>query len=362
VFDPPLASDVMTLLSQLLVGLVVVPTTLWSALAIHYHFRPVWLRWVASAVPLVGVGASVAFLPLIPWALIAWGALLLVALAWWCSLRPRADRDWTSGMEVLPRAAVEGETLRIKQFRNFDYTPEGQAIKRYEERTYDLTKLSSLDYFLTHWSGPVMAHTLVSFGFDDGQFLCVSVEARRERWQSYSPLWGIFRAYQLMFVVGDERDIVRVRTNVYKNRVYAYRLKLTPEHLRRLLLDYVVRMEALAEQPAWYNSVSSNCTTSLFYRGQGHAKVPWTMKPGIVFNGFSAHTLYRLGSSAIACPSRSCRPAATSAHAPSPPATPPIIHSKFAPCPASICRMSASLRAAPSMARCGSRTRQHPTL
>ena len=197
------------------------------------------------------------------------------------------------GWKCCPVPKSSGDTLRVRHFRNFSYTAAGEPIPRYEERTYDLAKLSSLDYFLSHWSGPVMAHTLVSFGFDDGQFLCVSVEARRQRWQSYSPLWGLFRSYELMFVLGDERDIVRLRTNIRRERVYMYRLRMPPQNLRRLLLDYVSRVEMLATQPAWYNSVTSNCTTNLFYHG--HANVPWWMKPGIFLNGFSARTMYRLG-------------------------------------------------------------------
>ena len=123
-------------------------------------------------------------LPLVPWALAVWLGLLVITIAWWFSLRPRSDRDWAAGMEVIPRAEIVGDTLHVRHFRNFSYTAAGEPIPRYEERTYDLARLSSLDYFLSHWSGPVMAHTLVSFGFDDGQFLCVSVEARRQRWQS----------------------------------------------------------------------------------------------------------------------------------------------------------------------------------
>ncbi len=283
----------MTSLIWLFVGFVVVPTTTWIALATHYHFRWPWLRWLVSLVPLVGVGTSLAVLPLVPWALAVWLGLLVITIAWWLSLRPKMDGDWALGMEVLPRAEIVGDTLCVRQFRSFSYEAEDKPTRRYEERTYDLAKLSSLDYFLSHWSGPVMAHTLVSFGFDDGQFLCVSVEARRERWQSYSPLWGIFRAYHLMFVLGDERDIVRLRTNIRRDRVYMYRLRLPPEHLRRLLLDYVSRVERLAAQPAWYNSFSSNCTTNLFY--QGRAPAPWWMKFGIFLNGYSARTMYRLG-------------------------------------------------------------------
>ncbi|MBS0210777.1 MAG: DUF4105 domain-containing protein [Planctomycetes bacterium] len=283
----------MNLLAALLIGLVIVPSTIWMALAVHYHVRRPWLRWCVSAVPVVAVAVSLATLPFMPWGVAVWGVLLAVALAWWFALRPRNERDWATGMVAIPLVELSGNTLRVRNFRDFAYSASGAPTERYEERTFDLSRLTSLDYFLSHWSGPVMAHTLVSFGFDDGQFLCVSVEARRQRWQSYSPLWGLFRSYELMFVLGDERDILRLRTNIRRERVYMYRLRMTPEHLQRLLLDYVHRADALADHPRWYNSITSNCTTNLFYHG--HASVPWWLKAGIFLNGLSARTMYRLG-------------------------------------------------------------------
>jgi Domain of unknown function (DUF4105) len=283
----------MISLGALFVGLVVVPTTIWIALAVHCHVRRPWLRWFVSCVPLTIVGASLGVLPLMPWALTIWLALLVITLTWWFSLRPRSDGDWAQGMEVLPRAEIAGDMLHVRNYRNFSYSASGEPVPRYEQRTYDLAKLLSIDYFLAHWSGPVMAHTLVSFGFDDGQFLCVSVEARRQRWQSYSPLWGLFRSYQLFFVLGDERDIVRLRTNIRREQVYMYRVRLAPQQLRRLILDYVTRIETLAAQPGWYNSVASNCTTNLFYHNR--VPVPWWLKPNIFLNGLSARAMYRLG-------------------------------------------------------------------
>jgi hypothetical protein len=283
----------MTPLAWLFVGLVVIPTTIWIALAIHCHVRRPWLRWFLSLVPFAVVGASLGVLSLVPWALAVWFGSLVLTFAWWFSLRPRSDRDWAEGMVVLPRAEIVGDTLIVRNFRNFSYTPGGEPIPRYEQRTYDLARLSTLDYFLAHWSGPVMAYTLATFGFDDGQFLCVSIEARRQRWQSYSPLWGLFRSYELMFVLGDERDIVRLRTNIRNEIVYMYRLRLPLQHLRRLLLYYVGQIETLASQPEWYNSVTSNCTTNLFYNRQ--ANVPWWMRPDIFLNGLSARAMYRLG-------------------------------------------------------------------
>jgi hypothetical protein len=283
----------MTQLKWLVVVFIILPTTVWIALAVHYHIRRPWLRSLASIVPLAAVGASLWLLPLFPWALAVWFGLMVVAIAWWFSLRPRSDRDWAIGLESLPRVEHVGDTVSIRQFRNFAYSESGDPLPRYEERSFDLARLVSVDYFLSHWSGPLMAHTLVSFGFDDGRFLAVSIEARRQRWQSYSPLWGLFRSYELMFVLGDERDIVRLRTNIRRERVYLYRVRMSPQNLRQLLVDYLAKAEMLAARPEWYNSVTSNCTTNLFYHGQHRAA--WWQRPGIFLNGLSARTMYRVG-------------------------------------------------------------------
>ena len=283
----------MTSISWLFTAIVVAPTTAWIALAIHYHVYRPWLRYFVTLVPLIVVGTALMSLPIFPDAFAVWFGLLVIATAWWFTLRPKTDRDWACGMEVLPHVEIRDNTLYVQNFRNFSYTESGEPIRHYEERVYDLTKLSSIDYFLSHWSGPVMAHTLVSFGFSDQQYLCVSVEARRQQWQTYSPLWGLFRSYELMFVLGDERDIIRLRTNFRHENVYMYRLRLPSQHLRRLLLDYVTRIERLAIQPEWYNSITSNCTTNLFY--QRHANAPWWLLPNIVLNGLSARAMYRLG-------------------------------------------------------------------
>src|SRR5262249_48032167 len=144
-----------------------------------------------------------------------------------------------------------------------------------------------------HWSGPVIAHTLVSFGFDDGQFLVLSVEARLQPWQSYSPLRGICRSYELIYVLGDELDIIRLRTNIRRERVYLYRVRMPREEVRQLLVDYVARVARLEEQPEWYNSIISNCTTNLFYHGRN--RVPWWLTPHIFLNGYSARAMYLRG-------------------------------------------------------------------
>jgi hypothetical protein len=283
----------MLLLEKLCTGFVVVPTTIWIALAFYYHVHGRRLRWFVSLVPLLAVGGSLSLLPMRPWALAVWFGLLLVTILWWRSLRPKSDRDWKTGMDILPHIELARDDLRVRRFRNFRYTASGDPLPQYDDRTFDLRKLSSLDYFLSHWSGSVIAHTLVSFGFDDGQFLVVSVEARLQRWQSYSPLGGLFRAYELIFVIGGERDIIQLRTSIRRERVYLYRVHMPRQEVRQLLVDYVARVAKLEKRPEWYNSISSNCTTNLFYHGRN--RVPWWLTPHILLNGLSARAMYLRG-------------------------------------------------------------------
>lgn len=283
----------MTLPQRLFAGFVL-STTMVVAPAVHAGVRGPGLRRLASPAPPVVVGVGLGLLPIRPWAVAASFGLLLVTILWRRSLRPKSDSDWKIGMDVLPHSELEGDVLRVRHFRNFRYTASGDPLPQYEERTFDLAKLSSLDYFLSHWSGPAIAHTLVSFGFDDGRFLVVSVEARLRRRQSYSPLRGLFRSYELIFVIGDERDIIRLRTNIRRERVYLYRVRMPRQEVRQLLVDYLARAAQLEERPEWYNSVTSNCTTNLFYHGR-RRRVPWWLTPHIFLNGLSARAMYLRG-------------------------------------------------------------------
>lgn len=278
--------------AALLVAWFVVPSTIWALLAVHYRSPYRGVRWARSLLVL-GLIAAAAFrwrLALGFW--IIWGATIAAVVVWFRFLRPQARRDWAVGLDVLPRVKFDGDRVVIQNYRNFNYDASQRATPRYESREFDLSKLQGLDYYLSHWSGPIMAHTLVGFAFDDGRYLMASVEARRQKWQAYSPLWGLFRAYEITFVLGDEHDIIRLRTN-RGERVFRYRLSLAREQVRLLLVDYLTRAEDLASQPKWYNSVTSNCTTNLFYHR--HRRRRWWIHPGIFLNGLSARTLYHMG-------------------------------------------------------------------
>lgn len=196
----------------------------------------------------------------------AFGAYLIlfaILLGWWLSLAPSNNRDWQRDLAQLPTAEIQGDKVTLHNVRNFQYRSETDYTERWETRSYDLSKLRGLDLYMIYWGSPSIAHTILSWEFDDGQHLAVSIETRKEAGESYSALRGFFRQYELYYVVADERDVVGLRTNYRHEDVYLYRLRTPPARARALLLDYLKSVNALAHKPAWYNAFKYNCTTTI---------------------------------------------------------------------------------------------------
>ncbi|MFK3736979.1 DUF4105 domain-containing protein [Massilia sp. TN1-12] len=242
----------------------------WGAGALWFQLLP---RPAAlAAVPcwiLLALSAACA-----PWAwpgrrrtralLAAFAGAALVLLAWWQSLAPSHDRVWADDVARLLEADVDGDRVVLRNVRNFDWVTETRYAPRWETRAYDLSRLVSGDLILSYWMGPHIAHTLVSFGFDDGRKLVFSLEIRKERQESFSAVGGFFREFEQVIIAADESDIVRTRSNVRKEDVYMYRLRATPAQLRTLFKAYLERAERLRRQPEFYNTLTSNCTTIVF--------------------------------------------------------------------------------------------------
>jgi hypothetical protein len=195
-------------------------------------------------------------------------AAFLVLVTWWSLIPPRNDRDWYPDVARLSHATIEGSRLTIENVRNFDYRTETNYTPRWETRAYDLDRLRGVDLFLSFWGPTLVAHTITSWEFDNGQHLAISIETRKEKGESYSAVRGFFRQYEVFYVVADERDLVRLRTNYRGERVYLYRIRMRPEQARALLLDFMKDVNRLAEKPLWYNALTYNCTTAIRY----HAK------------------------------------------------------------------------------------------
>jgi len=281
-------------------ALAVLAITAWGALALavvgpggdqgRLALAAVYgLAGLAAAVALVLHRGQRFALPVFAVALVAIGV-------WWGGLRPSNERDWQPEVARLAYATVNGDMVTVHNIRNFDYRTETDFTPAYYDRTYDLKKLDSGDLVAVYWIGPAIAHLLLSFGFGDDH-LAISIEARKEKGEGYSSAKGFFRQYELYYVVADERDVVRVRTNYRKDPpedVYVYPLRVPRENIRRVFLEYVHKMNALRERPEFYNTLTTNCTTAILMNTRVNPEsLPFSWK--VLLSGYTPAYVYESG-------------------------------------------------------------------
>ena len=269
----------------------------WSALTLLYTLPGPAIVGQVAAVLAVVIGL-LGFLVLRSFsrALVLAGAIFLIVLLWFFSLRPQQQADWQVDVSELAHAELAGDVLTVHNVRNFDYRSETDFTPHWETRTYDLSKLDGLDMYFSHWSGPAIAHTIMSWSFSDGQHLAISIETRKTKGQEYSAVAGFFRQYPIYYVVADERDVVRLRTNYRGENVWLYRLHpAQPGAARALLLDYIKSINALAERPEWYNAMTDNCTTSIRRHVQHLEGGSFPLDWRLFVNGYLPELLYERG-------------------------------------------------------------------
>jgi len=206
------------------------------------------------------------------------------------------ERAWQPEVAVTPYATINGDQVMIHNVRNFVYRTETDFTPRWETRTYDLSKLDSVDLIAVYWAGKAIAHIMVSFGFAGKDYLAVSIETRKEKGESYSTLAGFFRQYELYYVVADERDVIGVRTTFRQPQedVYVYRIAGPVKNARRVFLDYLKSMNQLREHPSYYNTLTTNCTTSVLFHTRMNPESP-PMSWKILVSGYVPDYLYGHG-------------------------------------------------------------------
>jgi len=198
---------------------------------------------------------------------------------WFGSIQPKQNAIYPPEF-TMPHAQIDGDLVTFRNIRNFDYQTKDDFLPIYETRSYSLDSLETLDLYMNYWAGNSIAHTFVSFGFSDGRYLAVSIETRREVGETYGTLKGFFKQYELIYIWGDERDLVRLRTNYRKERAYLYRLNMPRNNLKDLFLFMVKKTNSLYENPAFYNTIKQNCTSALANDivDSGAYDIPWWKK------------------------------------------------------------------------------------
>jgi hypothetical protein len=285
-----------------LLVLTLMGTTVWAVLAVYFgdsHMSIVQAS-VAAVFGLFGLMTLVS-LGFTHWRkriLIAYSMLFVAILGWWFfAINPANERQWQPDLAKLPYATVDGDKVTLHDIRNVDYRSEFDFSPVYYTKTFDLNKLEGIDLFAVYWMGPAIAHTILSFDFGDKDHLAVSIEARKELNEGYSTIKGFFRQYELIYIVADERDVIRLRTNYRKDpveNVYLYHLNPPKENARGLFLEYIRKINELHEKPTFYNTLLDNCTTAIWFNtriNKGHLPLSWK----ILLSGYLPEYLYESG-------------------------------------------------------------------
>jgi len=276
--------------------LVVLAAAAWGTLALWVQ-KPagvpvtclliaIWVLSALAAMGLVGTGRWYGA------TLFAVPAILLAA--WWLSMRPAQDRDWEPSVARLAQGVIQGDIATIDNVRNFHWRSAQDFDPRWETRRYALSAIRSVDLALSYWSHTAIAHTLVSFGFADGDHLVFSVEIRRKQNDRFSEIGGFFRQYELSIVAADERDILQVRINIRHEQGYLFRVHMAPDDMRALFAEYIAQANRLATRPRFYNTLTANCTT-LVFRMANRIVAGLPLDYRLLASGYLPEYLYDLG-------------------------------------------------------------------
>lgn len=267
----------------------------WCSLALYFFNAP-WL-WLRVVLVLMFLGFSVFTLWIRPGRrpLVAFAACCGLVALWWSLIHPSHDRAWKPEVAVMPRAVIEGDQLRVTGFRNFVYRSRDDFDVRYEERVFDLADLKAVDFFISYWKPGPVGHTFVSFDFGNDDPLCISIEVRPETGEGFAPVGSMFKQFELIYVAGDERDIVGVRGIHRKEDVYLYRTRTSPRAARRLLEHYLERMNELADKPEFYHLLSNSCTVNTVYHAWASAGLERRFDFRYLLNGLIDQFLYSEG-------------------------------------------------------------------
>jgi hypothetical protein len=191
-------------------------------------------------------------------------ALLFVGVvAWWITIPPSHDRPWRQEVAVMPQAIIDGDNVHFTGVRDFDYRSRSDFTVRYQERDVQLSHLTGLDFYVAYFAEGPVGHTFVSFIFDNAEPVSISIETRPEVGEGFAPVASLFKQFELIYIVGSERDLVGVRTNHRHEPVYLYRLNTSAESARRLFLVYLNRINELADTPEFYHLLTNSCTINI---------------------------------------------------------------------------------------------------
>ena len=277
---------------------VVPVVSLWMILAVWYSNLPGKILPVIAVIALISILLAISIK--IKDRRHAYGflfCLFITVLIWHLLVSPSNERDWLPQFRQLTTADVSksGDEVIVHNIRNSVYRTKDDFDIRYYDKTFSIEQIRGVDLLISYWGNKSIAHTFLSFEFADDQHLAISIEIRPESDESYNPLAGLFKQYELFYAVGDERDIIRLRTNYRMEDTYLYQSSASPEQAWALFTDMMNRINHLADKPDFYGTIRQNCTTALVRHVNKILSEEIPFSGRLLFNGFSDKLAYSKG-------------------------------------------------------------------
>lgn len=285
-----------TIVGKVLLGIIMALFSLWCIGVIIYLF-PVIPSITGVLCLLLLAGCAACFI-IGKWRLVAVSAACMVyilALIVWFSTKPSNDKHWQAPWALMPQVVFNGNDVTVNNVRDFIYRSENDYTPHYINKKFDLGKARDLRVIMSFWDGnTLICHMMLDFGFDDGKHLVVSIETRLPVGVKQSTIGGMFKQYEVLAIAGTQRDLIMLRTNYRKEQVYMYQTTSSPDEVRSLLVDIFNGMNKLRENPVFYNTITTNCTTSLIpYIRKIRPRKGWSIK--FLLNGLSPEMAFEGG-------------------------------------------------------------------
>lgn len=276
-------------------------SSIWLCLALWFQEPLGWLisrifigTWIAFALSILGIYISQSFFGR-KTDIVIYLLVFSLSLFWYFGLEARQDRNWNPEVAKILQYEKQGDQVTLHNVRNFAWHSDGSYTERWETRHYDLSQITGVNIITSYWMGPQIAHTLVSFDFANSAPVTFSIEIRKEQNEEFSALGGFFRRYELSLVASDEYDIVYTRSNIRHEQVYFFPIRLGHNESKALFAEYLRKADELAQQPKWYNTLTSNCTTLVFDMVQAVSQQSLPTDYRILASGYLPNYLYDLG-------------------------------------------------------------------
>ena len=286
--------NALRFVSILLGGLACLLAIAWAVGALYFDLPIAWLRAPLAVFSGLAMLAGLCFIKG------RWRASGVVAagfvavLTWWLTIKPSNERNWQPDVAQLAWAEINGDEVILHNVRNCDYRTETDYTARWETRAVRVSQITGVDLAINYWGSPWMAHPIASFQFADALPICFSIETRKQVGQSYSAVGGFYRQFELIYVVADERDVIRLRTNYRQGEdVYLFRTTMSPDQAQARFKEYVGSLNDIRDHPRWYNAITTNCTTSIRDQHPVADRIPWDWR--LLLNGKGDELMFERG-------------------------------------------------------------------